>query len=250
MLALSSCGGADGGTPVGDRDGEALSGPLTVFAAASLSNVFDRIGGDFRADHPGVDLRISYGPSSGLATAIVQGAPADVFASANQTQMDVVADAGLVAGEPAVVATNVLVIAVPPGNPGGLTSLTDFGREDLVLAVCEPEVPCGAAAEQVFAATGVTPRPDTYEQDVLAALNKVELGEVDAALVYATDVQSRGANVEGIPFPEAEEAVNEYPVAVLADAPNPRAAEEWVRVVRSHTAQNIFAQFGFRAPPG
>jgi molybdate transport system substrate-binding protein len=129
-----------------------------------------------------------------------------------------------------------------------VTGLADFAREDLTLAVCAPQVPCGAAAEQVFAAAGITARPDSQEEDVRAALTKVQLGEVDAALVYATDVAAAGDQVEGIEFPEAEQAVNEYPIAVLDDAPNPAAARAWVDLVRSDAGQRALADAGFRAP--
>ncbi|HEX2072637.1 MAG TPA: molybdate ABC transporter substrate-binding protein [Geodermatophilus sp.] len=245
LLGVAGCGGQQAGA---DPDGDGLGGTLTVFAAASLTDVFDRLGERFRADHPDVDLRFNYAGSSALAGAIVQGAPADVFASANEAQMRVVTDAGLAAGEPEVFATNVLQIAVPPGNPPGVTGLADFAREELALAVCAPEVPCGAAAEQVFAAAGVTPRPDTLEEDVRAALTKVELGEADAALVYASDVVSAGNGVEGVGVPEAEEAVTAYPVCVLADAPNPEAAGAFVELVQSGTGQAALAEFGFRSP--
>ncbi|MBB3086944.1 molybdate ABC transporter substrate-binding protein [Geodermatophilus sabuli] len=243
-LVLAGCGGTANG---GSNQGAGAGGTLTVFAAASLTDVFDSLGGRFRQEHPGVDLRISYGGSSSLAAAIVQGAPVDVFASANAAQMDVVAGEGL-AGEPAVFAANVLEIAVPPGNPAGITGLADFAREELTLAVCAPEVPCGAAAEEVFAAAGVAARPDTQEEDVRSALLKAELGEVDAALVYASDVDSRGTLVEGIAFPEAERAVNDYPICTLADAPNPGAAQAFVDLVLSEEGQRVLADAGFRTP--
>jgi molybdate transport system substrate-binding protein len=162
--------------------------------------------------------------------------------------MEVVAAEDLVAGSPAVFASNVLQIAVPAGNPAGVAGLDDFTRSDLALALCAPEVPCGSAAEDVFDAAGVTPEPDTYEEDVRAALTKVELGEVDAALVYASDVASAGDAVEGVAFAEAEDAVNRYPIGVLADARNPAAAEAFVALVQSDRGQRVLADAGFRAP--
>jgi molybdate transport system substrate-binding protein len=137
---------------------------------------------------------------------------------------------------------------VPPANPGHVTGLADFARPELTLAVCAPQVPCGAAAEQVFRAAGVHAVPDSQEEDVRAALNKVELGEVDAALVYATDVQAVGPNVRGIEFPEAGDAVNQYPITVLKDAPNAPAARAFVDLVRSAAGQRALADAGFRAP--
>ena len=141
-----------------------------------------------------------------------------------------------------------LEIAVPADNPGDVTGLDDFANADLTLAICAPEVPCGAAAAKVFEAAGITAVPDTEEEDVRAALTKVELGEVDAALVYASDVQSAGSGVEGIEFPEAEDAVNEYPICVLADAPNPEAAQAFVDLVLSDDGQEALEAAGFRAP--
>ena len=162
--------------------------------------------------------------------------------------MTVVTDAGLQADDPTVFTENVLEIAVPKGNPGQVTGLADFAKADLTLAVCAPDVPCGAAAQQVFRAAGVTAVPDTEEEDVKAALTKVQLGEVDAALVYATDVQAAGSDVEGIPFPEAEDAVNQYPICALTTAANPEAARAFVQLVRSDAGQQALEAAGFRAP--
>ena len=225
-----------------------VSGPLTVFAASSLTDVFEDLGDQLTAANPGLEIRFNFAGSSALATQIVQGAPADVFASADELQMEVVGDARLPAGEPAVFTSNVLQIAVPAGNPAGVTSLDDFARADLALALCSPEVPCGSAAESVFAAARITARPDTLEEDVRAALTKVELGEVDAALVYATDVASAVDAVEGIEFAGAEDAVNRYPICVLDGARNPAAAEDFVALVRSEVGQQALADAGFRAP--
>lgn len=243
---LAGCGssGADDAAA-----GEGLSGTLTVFAAASLTDVFTGLGDRLMEENPALEVRFTFAGSSALATQIVKGAPADLFASANPEQMAVVTDAGLEAGDPEVFTGNVLEIAVPAGNPGGVTGLEDFADPDLVLAVCAPAVPCGAASEQVFAAAGVTPVPDTQEEDVRAALTKVELGEVDAALVYASDVRSAGSDVEGIPFDEAGEAVNDYPLCVLEDAPNPGAARAFADLVLSDEGQEALAGVGFRPIP-
>ncbi|MGY1665047.1 molybdate ABC transporter substrate-binding protein [Geodermatophilus sp. SYSU D00696] len=251
--ALSACGGDDGAQASGTTSASAsddggLTGTLTVFAAASLTDVFTGLGQQLEGDNPELTVQFNFAGSSALATQLTQGAPADVFASANPAQMTVVTDAGLGDGEPTVFTANVLQIAVPAGNPAGITGLADFGREELTLAVCAPEVPCGAASEDVFAAAGVTPRPDTQEEDVRAALTKVELGEVDAALVYATDVTAAGDAVEGIAFPEAEDAVNDYPLVTLADAPNPDAAQAFVDLVLSDDGQQALEAAGFRSP--
>jgi len=251
-VLLAGCGASDDGPAQvdtgGQSSGSGLSGTLTVLAAASLTDVFEQLGDDLMADNPDLDVRFSFAGSSALATQIVQGAPADVFASANQAQAAVVTDAGLEAADPVVFTENVLEIAVPAGNPGDVTGLADFADPDLTLAVCAAQVPCGAAAAEVFEAAEVTARPDTEEQDVRAALTKVRLGEVDAALVYASDVEGAGPDVEGISFPEAEDAVNEYPVCVLADAPNPHAARAFVDLVLSDEGQAALEAAGFRAP--
>ena len=245
-VVLTGCG-AEGPAASAGPDDE-LSGTLTVFAAASLTDAFSALGEELTARHPGVDVRFNFAGSSALATQIVQGAPADVFASANEPQMAVVTDEGLADGNPVVFTSNVLEIAVPAGNPAGVTGLDDFTRGDLALALCAPEVPCGSAAADVFAAAGITPEPDTYEEDVRAALTKVELGEVDAALVYASDVVSAGDEVEGVAFPQAQDAVNRYPICVLADAANPSAARAFVDLVWSDEGRRALADAGFRAP--
>ena len=249
LVLTAGCGAGEpeAATRGAAGDGE-LTGTLTVFAASSLTDVFSELGERLTADNPGLEVRFNFAGSSALATQILQGAPADVFASADETQMQVVLDEQLVAGDPAVVTANVLQIAVPAGNPGGVTGLEDFSREELALALCSPEVPCGSAAEAVFRTAGLEPVPDTLEEDVRAALTKVELGEVDAALVYASDVVSAGDAVEGIDVAHAEAAVNRYPVAVLEDAGNAEAAEAFLLLVQSEPAQQVLRDAGFRVP--
>src|SRR3954452_19411945 len=248
VLALSGCGEDGSPASAAASSSSRLSGTLTVFAAASLTDVFGELGDGLMPDNPHLDVRFTPAGSSARAPQLTQGAPADVFASANEAQMTVVTDAGLQAAEPSVFAGNVLEIAVPAGNPGHVTGLADFGDADLTLAVCAADVPCGAAATAVFADAGITARPDTEEEDVKAALTKVQLGEVDAALVYATDVQAAGSDVEGIPFPEAEQEINSYPICVLKAAPNPEAAQAFVDLVNSAAGQQALVDAGFRAP--
>jgi molybdate transport system substrate-binding protein len=250
LLVMAACGSGGGSSATGtttSADGK-LTGSLTVFAASSLTGVFGQLGKQLTADNPGLDVRFNFAGSSALATQLTQGAPADVFASANGAQMKVVTDADLQASDPAVFTENVLEIAVPKGNPGRVTGLEDFARPELTLAVCAPDVPCGAAAKKVFAAAGVQARPDTEEEDVKAAMTKVQLGEVDAALVYATDVRAAAPGVTGIPFPEAERAINKYPICALRAAPNAKAAQAFVALVRSARGQATLKAAGFRAP--
>jgi molybdate transport system substrate-binding protein len=224
-----------------------VSGEITVFAAASLTESFTQLGKEFEAAHPGVKVRFNFGGSSSLAQQINQGAPADVFASASPTNMKQVSDTGSAAGQPVTFARNRLEIAVPKGNPAGVTGLADFGKAERKIALCAEQVPCGAAAIKVLQAAGVTPMPDTLEQDVKAALTKVRLGEVDAALVYRTDVRSAGDAVQGIEFAEADKAINDYPIAVLAHAPNPAGAQAFVDFVRSDRGRAVLTSVGFGA---
>src|SRR3954451_20326091 len=250
-LLVAGCGSGtdDGGAAAASPSGHpGPTGTLTVFAAASLTGVFTAFGDQLEQENPDLDVQFNFAGSSALATQLTQGAPADVFASANEKQMTLVTDAGLQAEDPAVFTGNVLEIAVPKGNPGNVTGLADFGNADLTLAVCAPAVPCGAAAEAVFADAGITAQPDTEDEDVKAALTKVQLGEVDAALVYATDVRAAGSDVTGIPFPEAEQAINKSPVATLKAAPNPAAAKAFLALVRSDAGQKALTAAGFRKP--
>jgi molybdate transport system substrate-binding protein len=246
-LLLAGCGGNDGASPAKDTK-KGLTGKVVVLAASSLTGAFTAIGKAFDAENPGASVSFSFAASSELATQIQQGAPADVFASASPSTMSLVSDAGGTADTPVTFVRNSLEIAVPAGNPAQVTGLADFARKDLTIALCAPEVPCGAAADKVFAAAKITPRPDTLEADVKAALSKVTLGEVDAALVYKTDVLAAGSKVEGIDFPEAASAVNDYPIAVLSDAPNPQAAQAFVDLVSSAAGQKVLSEAGFQLP--
>ena len=246
---LAGCGAAGGAeSPRAPGSGSsAVAGTVTVFAAASLTDAFTEIGADFEAAHPGATVVFNFGASSALAQQVVSGAPADVFAAASPATMQVVTGAGD-AADPVVFARNRLEIAVPPDNPGGVRGLADFARPELALALCDEQVPCGAASTEVFSAAGVVPAPDTLEQDVRAALAKVLLGEVDAALVYRTDVLAAGDQVRGLPFPEADAAANDYPLAALTDAPNAAAAEAFVAHVLSSEGQRVLAGAGFTSP--
>jgi len=243
--ALAGCGSDDATST--SATGQ-LSGTVTVFAAASLTETFTKLGHDFEAAHPGVKVVYSFGGSSALAAQIEQGAPADVFASAAPANMQQVIDAGEVTAKPETFVSNRLEIAVPKGNPGTITGLADFGRTEPRIALCAVQVPCGAAAEKVFQISGITPQPDTREQDVKAVLTKVTLDEVDAALVYRTDVQAAGDKVQGIDFPESGKVINTYPIAPLAKAPNAAAAAAFVDYIHSDPAKKVFAAAGFDTP--
>ncbi|MFI5730092.1 molybdate ABC transporter substrate-binding protein [Kribbella sp. NPDC051587] len=246
-LTLVSCGSdqpAASSPSSSTSSTAAISGTVTVFAAASLTGTFTQLGKDFEAAHPGTKVLFNFAGSSALAQQINQGAPADVFASAAPKNMDQVTDKGT----PTTFVQNTLEIAVPKGNPGKITGLKDFTDKSKKIALCAEQVPCGAAADKVFKAVGLTPQPDSLEQDVKAALTKVSLGEVDAALVYKTDVLAAKDKVDGIEFPEADKAINEYPIATLTKAPNAAGAKAFVDYVLSDKGKAVLSAAGFGAP--
>jgi len=247
-LAFAALAGCVGGDDDAGSGSKGPSGKIVVLAASSLTESFMALGKAFEAEHQGTTVSFSFAASSELATQIEQGAPADVFASASPATMAQVSDAGDTAGQPVTFVRNTLEIAVPAGNPAKVTGLVDFANKELTIALCAPEVPCGVAADKVFAAAKVKPSPDTLEADVKATLAKVTLGEVDAALVYKTDVIAAGDKVEGIDFPEAAGAVNDYPIAVLADAPKPATAQAFVDLVMSAAGQKVLSEAGFQLP--
>lgn len=250
-LALAGCGetGPRGDHATGGGDSvPRASGDVTVFAAASLTGSFTELARLFEQTQPRTRVRLSFAASSSLARQVLRGAPADVFASANVTQMRRVTDAGEAATKPTVFARNTLMIAVPPGNPAGVHGLRAFTKPRLDIAVCAPQVPCGAAARRAFRTAGIDAKPDTFEENVKAVLTKVALGEVDAGLVYRTDVRAARDRVEGISFPAASEAVNTYEIVALERAPNPEAAADFVDFVRSERGRAVLAEAGFVLP--
>ncbi|MEU7993871.1 molybdate ABC transporter substrate-binding protein [Micromonospora sp. NPDC049060] len=242
LVALAGCGA---GTTAG---GGSTDGTVTVFAAASLTGSFTRIGQDFEAAHPGTTVVLNFAGSAALAAQINQGAPADVFASAATRNMTTVAEAGNADGDPVVFVRNQLVVAVPKGNPRGVAGLADLARPGVKVALCAEQVPCGAAARTALDAASVALTPVTLEQDVRGALSKVRLGEVDAALVYRTDALAAAADVTAVEFPESARAVNDYPIVALRDAPNPDGARAFVAYVRSERGRAVLTAAGFQAP--
>ncbi|MFV0426510.1 MAG: molybdate ABC transporter substrate-binding protein [Beutenbergiaceae bacterium] len=230
------------GTAAADQD--LLSGTLTVYAAASLTDSFDEIAAAFEDAHPGVDVApVIYDGSSTLATQIIEGAPADVFASANEANMDKVVQAGL-AQEPTLFATNTLVIAVPLGNPGEVTGLADLANPDLTVVLCAPEVPCGAASATLLQQQNLEVEPDSMEQNVRAVLTKVSNDIADAGLVYATDAAVE-PEVETVEAAGADQVINRYPLVALTEAANPEAAAAFVEFVTGPQGQSVLAGYGF-----
>lgn len=248
LLGLAGCGDDAGGSAAGDSGGSGVSGGVTVFAAASLTESFTTIGRDFEAANPGTKVTFNFAGSSQLATQINEGAPADVFAAASPATMKTVTDAGNGDGAPVTFVKNQLVIAVPTGNPKGVAGLADLAKPGVKVALCAAQVPCGAAVKKALDAAGVALTPVTLEQDVKAALSKVKLGEVDAALVYRTDAKAAASDVDGVEFPESAGAVNDYPLVVLKDAPNRAAAQAFVAYVRSDKGRAVLTAAGFQAP--
>jgi molybdate transport system substrate-binding protein len=241
LLPVAACGGSDDGDSAGDTT-------LTVYAAASLTATFGEIAKEFEAEHDGVDVKLNFGGSSDLVTQIQNGAPADVFASADTTNMDKLVDAGLDGGDPQDFATNVLEIATPPDNPAGIASFQDLGKQGVRVVVCAPEVPCGAATQQVAANAGVTLHPVSEEQSVTDVLGKVTSGEADAGLVYVTDVTAAGDQVLGVPFPESAKVVNTYPIAPVEGSDESDLAREFIEMVLGDTGQRILRDAGFGQP--
>ena len=251
-LAASLAGCASGtpgasGSPSASAT-SALSGTVTVFAAASLKTTFTEIAAGFEAGHPGTRVTLNFAGSSDLVTQITQGAPADVFASADAKNMDKLTDAKLIEGTPANFATNVLEIAVPPANPASIGSFADLAKPDVKVVVCAPQVPCGTAAETVEQATGTTLAPVSEESSVTDVLGKVSSGEADAGLVYVTDVKTAGDKVKGIPFPESGQAVNTYPIATVGTSENKVLAAAFIDAVTGSEGQKVLADAGFGTP--
>lgn len=225
----------------------ALSGSLTIFAAASLTASFTELAKEFGSANPGVSVApISFDGSSTLATQIAEGAPADVFASADEASMARVVD--LIDGTPTDFAVNVLQIAVQPGNPLGISGLADLAKPGIQVVLCAPEVPCGAASRRILALDRVAVTPVSEEQNVKAVLTKVQTKEADAGLVYLTDVAAAAGSVDGVDIAGADRAANSYPIAALKASAHPDVAGAFVDFVLSSRGQAVLAKYGFTAP--
>ncbi|WP_330456592.1 molybdate ABC transporter substrate-binding protein [Streptomyces sp. NBC_00820] len=257
LMALSACSSSsDSSTPKSDQSDSAaagsaspkLSGTVTVFAAASLKESFTTLGKEFEQQHPGTRVSFNFGGSDSLAASITSGAPADVFAAASPKTMKIVTDKSDAVGTPATFVRNQLEIATLPGNPDKVSSLKDLTKSGMKVVLCDKTVPCGAAAQKALDASHLKLTPVSYEQDVKAALNKVELKEADAAVVYKTDVKAAGDKVEGVEFPESANAINDYPIALLKDSKNADAAKAFIALVQSADGQKVLNQAGFLKP--
>ncbi len=240
MLSVAACSGSD--------DDQAQTRTLTVFAAASLTDTFTELADEFEDQHEGVEVKLNFDGSSGLAAQINEGAPADVFAAADERTMTLVTDAGGATGTPTIFATNTLQIATPPGNPAGVRSLADLASADVKVVLCAPQVPCGAASEALLAKAGVTVKPVSEEQSVTDVLGKVTNDVADAGLVYVTDVVGAGDEVTGIEIPEASGVVNNYPIVALKDASDADLAAQFVEFVTGAEGVAVLEEAGFGTP--
>ena len=237
-VLLSACGGSANVTP----------NEILVSAASSLTEAFTEMETAFESVNPEIDVVLNTGGSSALREQILAGAPADVFASANTANMDLIVDAGDVQGEPAIFARNRLEIAVPTGNPGDVNGLSDFARDELLIGLCAEAVPCGDYGRQALQNADVTPSVATEEPNVRALLTKIEVGELDAGIVYTTDVASTDDGVDGIDIPDDDNVYADYPIAVLAEAPNAVGATSFVAFVLSDEGRTILNDHGFVLP--
>jgi len=249
LIGLGTGCASDGDDqPSGTDRREGVTGSITVFAAASLTDSFTELGTAFEEANPESTVAFSFGPSSALVTQITEGAPADVIATASTTNMQDLADADALGGDPTEFATNVLQLAVPPDNPGDIDALDDLADEDLIVALCNEEVPCGKFAREALDKAGVEPSIDSNEEDVRALLTKIEAGEVDVGVVYRTDVEAAGDAVEGIEIPDDQNVTATYPIAVTGEADNAEGARAFVDFVLSEDGRAALTEAGFGSP--
>ena len=247
LAAVAVAGCTSSGSSSSSSGGSSSTGTITVFAAASLTGSFTQLGQQFEAAHQGDTVKFSFGPSSGLAEQINSGAPADVFASAAPANMQQVVGAGN-ASHPQNFAKNKMEVAVPPDNPGKVTSVNDLAKSSVKVALCQPQVPCGVVAAQVFKNAGIKVRPVTLQPDVKSVLTQVETGNVDAGMVYVTDVMAAGSKVKGVKVPAKDNASTLYPIATINSSSHKSIAQAFVSYVLSPTGQQALATAGFEKP--
>ncbi len=244
LLVVAGCSSDDSDDAASSS---AASGPVTlnVYAAASLKNTFTAIAGEFEKENDGVKVSLSFDGSSTLVNQIKQGAPADVFASADEKNMEKLGDK---ATDPKIFATNTLVIVTAPGNPKGIASFADLNKAGVTTVVCQEAQPCGNATATVEKNTGVTVKAASEEQSVTAVLTKVTTGQADAGVVYVTDAKSAGDKVATVDDPAFAEVVNKYPIATVSGAANDAVGKEFAELVLGETGQKILGEAGFGKP--
>jgi molybdate transport system substrate-binding protein len=247
VLAAAAAAGCSSSSSSPSTGGSPSTGTITVFAAASLTESFTQLGKQFEAAHPGDTVKFSFGPSSGLATQITSGAPADLFASAAPGNMDDVVNAGD-ASSPQNFAKNTMEVATPPDNPGNVESVKDLADDSVKVALCQPQVPCGVVAAEVFKNAGITVKPVTLQPDVKSVLTQVETGNVDAGMVYVTDVQAAGSKVHGVTIPASDNASTLYPIATINSSKHKSIAQAFMNYVLSPAGQQVLKAAGFESP--
>lgn len=240
VLGAAACGGGSSSSNAG------ASSRIDVFAAASLTDAFTHLGADFTSAHPGVKVVLDFAGSNDLVTQIRQGAPADVFASADTTNMD---KAGDLVNAPRVFAGNTLAIAVAPGNPERIRGLADLSRSDLKVVLAAPEVPAGKYASEILDRAGVAVTPVSLEVAVKGVVTKIALGEADAGIVYVTDVTAAKGKIDSVPIPATQNEIASYPIATLVSSDGQAEAQAFVDLVLSDQGQRVLAGFGFLPPP-
>lgn len=238
-----------------------VSGKVTVLAASSLTEAYRQIGAAFQQANPGVSVEFSFAASSALAAQIEQGAPADVFASADEVNMKKVTDRRLIAGAPVTFARNLPVIVVPASNRAGITAPKDLSKPGVKLVLAGPEVPIGNYARQIIDRLAADPAYGaafkdaalrnivSNEANVRAVLTKVELGEADAGIVYKTDAKVSGDRVRIVEVPPSANVIATYPLGVIAASKNPDAARAFVDYVTGPEGQRALAAAGFDGVP-
>jgi molybdate transport system substrate-binding protein len=246
-VAAAGCSSSSSSSAPSTSSSAPATGTITVFAAASLTGAFTQIGKQFQAAHKGDTVKFSFGPSSGLEAQITSGAPADVFASASPGTMQDVVSAGD-ASNPQNFAKNIMEVAVPPSNPAKVTSVNDLAKSSVKVALCQPLVPCGVVAAEVFKNAKITVKPVTLQPDVKSVLTQVELGNVDAGVVYVTDVEAAGSKVKGVTIPADVNATTTYPIAALTHSTEQSIAQAFVAYVLSPTGEQVLKAAGFESP--
>jgi molybdate transport system substrate-binding protein len=247
IAAAAGCSSNGSGGSASGASPASSTGTITVFAAASLTESFTQLGKQFEAAHPGDSVKFSFGPSSGLAEQITSGAPADVFASAAPANMDQVVSAGD-AASPQNFAKNFMEVATPPDNPGKVESVKDLADDSVKVALCQPQVPCGVVAAEVFKNASITVKPVTLQPDVKSVLTQVETGNVDAGMVYVTDVKAAGSKVHGVTIPTTDNASTLYPIATITSSKHKSIAQAFLNYVLSPAGQQVLAAAGFKKP--
>ena len=242
-VLVAACGSSGGN---GSTTSSApLSGTVSVFAAASLTAAFNSLGTSFQGAHSGVTMKFNFAGTPTLVTQIEQGAPADVFASADTTNMDKLKGDGFTTGTPQVFARNKLEIVVAPGNPKGITGLADLAKPGVIYISEAPTVPAGKYSLQALQKAGVTVTPRSLETDVKSVISKIELGEADAGIVYTTDVTAAGSKVTGVLIPDNQNVIATYPIVSVKATTNLAAASAFIAYVLSAAGQAKLQSFGF-----